>query len=284
MIVTQMINDFLSKSIQLGSYVLSMERALAVLLTLILGHVTFMLFKWALRRALKLKHIEEGRRFLIVRLMRTLIYVITFFIVIEVLGFNLTVIWAGSAALLVGVGIGLQGFFNDVISGFVLLFEGGVRVGDELEIDGDLVKVKGIALRATRVETVDGDLVVMPNSKIAGNSVMNFSQGLTSTRISVSVGVADGSDVELVRQLLLEAMTAQPQIVKSPSPQVIFSEFGDSALNFEVRGWVHSPWNRMMIKSDIRFRIDNVFRMNKIKIPFPQRELYITNTAQSDPS
>jgi small-conductance mechanosensitive channel len=284
MIVTQMINDFLSKSIQLGSYVLSMERALAVLLTLILGHVTFMLFKWALRRALKLKHIEEGRRFLIVRLMRTLIYVITFFIVIEVLGFNLTVIWAGSAALLVGVGIGLQGFFNDVISGFVLLFEGGVRVGDELEIDGDLVKVKGIALRATRVETVDGDLVVMPNSKIAGNSVMNFSQGLTSTRISVSVGVAYGSDVELVRQLLLEAMTAQPQIVKSPSPQVIFSEFGDSALNFEVRGWVHSPWNRMVIKSDIRFRIDNVFRTNKIKIPFPQRELYITNTAQSDPS
>jgi small-conductance mechanosensitive channel len=284
MIVTQMINDFLSKSIQLGSYVLSMERALAVLLTLILGHVTFMLFKWALRRALKLKHIEEGRRFLIVRLMRTLIYVITFFIVIEVLGFNLTVIWAGSAALLVGVGIGLQGFFNDVISGFVLLFEGGVRVGDELEIDGDLVKVKGIALRATRVETVDGDLVVMPNSKIAGNSVMNFSQGLTSTRISVSVGVAYGSDVELVRQLLLDAMTAQPQIVKSPSPQVIFSEFGDSALNFEVRGWVHSPWNRMMIKSDIRFRIDNVFRTNKIKIPFPQRELYITNTAQSDPS
>ena len=284
MIVTQMINDFLSKSIQLGSYVLSMERALAVLLTLILGHVTFMLFKWALRRALKLKHIEEGRRFLIVRLMRTLIYVITFFIVIEVLGFNLTVIWAGSAALLVGVGIGLQGFFNDVISGFVLLFEGGVRVGDELEIDGDLVKVKGIALRATRVETVDGDLVVMPNSKIAGNSVMNFSQGLTSTRICVSVGVAYGSDVELVRQLLLEAMTAQPQIVKSPSPQVIFSEFGDSALNFEVRGWVHSPWNRMMIKSDIRFRIDNVFRTNKIKIPFPQRELYITNTAQSDQS
>ncbi len=284
MIVTQMINDFLSKSIQLGSYVLSMERALAVLLTLILGHVTFMLFKWALRRALKLKHIDEGRRFLIVRLMRTLIYVITFFIVIEVLGFNLTVIWAGSAALLVGVGIGLQGFFNDVISGFVLLFEGGVRVGDELEIDGDLVKVKGIALRATRVETVDGDLVVMPNSKIAGNSVMNFSQGLTSTRISVSVGVAYGSDVELVRQLLLEAMTAQPQIVKSPSPQVIFSEFGDSALHFEVRGWVHSPWNRMIIKSDIRYRIDKVFLTNKIKIPFPQRELYITNTAQSDPS
>ena len=284
MIVTQMINDFLSKSVQLGSYVLSMERALAVLLTLIIGHLTFVLFKWGLRRALKLKQIEEGRRFLIVRLIRTLIYLITFFMVIEVLGFNLTVIWAGSAALLVGVGIGLQGFFNDVISGFVLLFEGGVRVGDELEIDGDLVKVKGIALRATRVETVDGNLVVMPNSKIAGNSVMNFSQGLTSTRISVSVGVAYGSDVELVRQLLLDAMTAQAQIVKSPTPQVIFSEFGDSALHFEVRGWVHSPWNRMIIKSDIRYRIDKVFLTNKIKIPFPQRELYITNTAQSDPS
>jgi len=275
-----MINDFLSKSIQLGSYVLTMERILGVLLTLIIGHLTFLIFKWALRRALKLKPIDEGRRFLIFRLMRTLIYLITFFIIIEVLGFNLTVIWAGSAALLVGVGIGLQSFFNDVISGFVLLFEGGVRVGDELEIDGDLVKVKRIALRATSVETVCGDLVVMPNSKIAGNSVRNLSQGLTSTRISVSVGVAYGSDVELVRQLLLESVTAQTQIVKSPSPQVIFSEFGDSALNFEVRGWINSPWERMIIESDIRFRIDKVFRKNNIKIPFPQREIYINDNTK----
>jgi len=275
-----MINDFLSKSIQLGSYVLTMERILGVLLTLIIGHLTFLIFKWALRRALKLKPIDEGRRFLIFRLMRTLIYLITFFIIIEVLGFNLTVIWAGSAALLVGVGIGLQSFFNDVISGFVLLFEGGVRVGDELEIDGDLVKVKRIALRATSVETVCGDLVVMPNSKIAGNSVRNLSQGLTSTRISVSVGVAYGSDVELVRQLLLESVTAQTQIVKSPLPQVIFSEFGDSALNFEVRGWINSPWERMIIESDIRFRIDKVFRKNNIKIPFPQREIYINDNTK----
>ena len=275
-----MINDFLSKSIQLGSYVLTMERILAVLITLIIGHLTFLLFKWALRRALKLKPIDEGRRFLIFRLMRTLIYIITFFIIIEVLGFNLTVIWAGSAALLVGVGIGLQSFFNDVISGFVLLFEGGVRVGDQLDVDGDLVKVKRIDLRATSVETVSGDLIVMPNSKIAGNSVRNYSKGLKSTRINVSVGVAYGSDVDLVRKLLLDAMTAQPQIVKNPSPQVIFSEFGDSALNFEVRGWVNSPWNRRIIESDIRFRIDKVFRKNNIKIPFPQREIYINNNTK----
>jgi small-conductance mechanosensitive channel len=212
--------------------------------------------------------------------MRTLIYLITFFVVIEVLGFNLTVLWAGSAALLVGVGIGLQSFFNDVISGFVLLFEGGVRVGDELEIEGDLVKVKRIDLRATSVETISGDLVVMPNSKIAGNSVRNLSQGLTSTRISVDVGVAYGSDVELVRQLLLDSITAQTQIVKSPKPQVVFSEFGDSALNFEVRGWIKSPWERKIIESDIRFRIDKAFRKNNIKIPFPQREIYINDNTK----
>ena len=275
-----MINDFLSKSIQLGSYVLTMQRILAVLLTLILGHLTFLLLKWALKRAMKLKPIEEGRRFLIFRLMRTLIYLITFFVVIEVLGFNLTVLWAGSAALLVGVGIGLQSFFNDVISGFVLLFEGGVRVGDELEIEGDLVKVKRIDLRATSVETISGDLVVMPNSKIAGNSVRNLSQGLTSTRISVAVGVAYGSDIELVRQLLLDSITAQAQIVKSPKPQVVFSEFGDSALNFEVRGWIKSPWERKIIESDIRFRIDKAFRKNNIKIPFPQREIYINDNTK----
>ena len=157
-----MINEFLSQSIQLGSYVLTMQRILAVLLTLIIGHLTFLLLKWLLKRAMKLKPIEEGRRFLIFRLMRTLIYIITFFIVIEVLGFNLTVIWAGSAALLVGVGIGLQSFFNDVISGFVLLFEGGVRVGDQLDVDGDLVKVKRIDLRATSVETTPVKFAPLP--------------------------------------------------------------------------------------------------------------------------
>lgn len=277
-----MINDFLSKSIQFGTRVLTMEQALEVILALLLGQGIIYAAQWGLGRAKKVKPLDEGRRFLIFRLLRTVVYVITFFIVIEILGFNLTVIWAGSAALMVGVGIGLQGFFNDVISGFVLLFEGGIRVGDELEVDGTLVKVKNIALRATSVETVSGDLVVMPNSKIAGNSVRNLTQGLSATRISIEVGVAYGSDVQLVRELLLNAAKSQPEIVRKPIPQVIFSNFGESSLDFEIRAWIKSPWERKRIESDIRFGIDKAFRDNQITIPFPQRDVHLHKFVDPD--
>jgi|TARA_B110000211_G_C13996387_1_gene516411 small-conductance mechanosensitive channel len=270
-----MINEFLYKSIKFGTYELSIQEALEVIFAILAGWFVIYATKQALKGIAKKRRIDEGRRFLIFRLARTFIYVITLFIVTDILGFNLTVIWAGSAALLVGVGIGLQSFFNDVISGFVLLFEGGVRVGDELEVGGDLVRVKSIALRATSVETVCGDLVVMPNSKIAGDSVRNLSQGQSTTRISVEVGVAYGSDVKIVSEILFYAMQVQTQVVQSPKPQVIFKSFGDSSLDFEVRGWVKSPWDRKLIESDVRFKIDAAFRESNITIPFPQRDVHV---------
>jgi small-conductance mechanosensitive channel len=270
-----MINEFLSKSLQFGTYDVSVQEALEVILAVFAARFFIYVTKKTLGKFAKNRRLDEGRRFLIFRLARTLIYIITIFIVTDIFGFNLTVLWAGSAALLVGVGIGLQSFFNDVISGFVLLFEGGVRVGDELEVGDDLVRVKNIALRATSVETVCGDLVVMPNSKIAGDSVRNLTQGQSTTRISVEVGVAYGTDVKIVSEILFYSMQVQTQVVQSPKPQVIFKSFGDSALVFEVRGWVKSPWDRKLIESDVRFKIDAAFRENDITIPFPQRDVHV---------
>ena len=270
-----MINEFLSKSLQFGTYDVSVQEALEVILAVFAARFFIYVTKKTLGKFAKNRRLDEGRRFLIFRLSRTLIYIITIFIVTDIFGFNLTVLWAGSAALLVGVGIGLQSFFNDVISGFVLLFEGGVRVGDELEVGDDLVRVKNIALRATSVETVCGDLVVMPNSKISGDSVRNLTQGQSTTRISVEVGVAYGTDVKIVSEILFYSMQVQTQVVQSPKPQVIFKSFGDSALVFEVRGWVKSPWDRNLIESDVRFKIDAAFRENDIKIPFPQRDVHV---------
>ncbi len=270
-----MINEFLSKSLQFGTYDVSVQEALEVILAVFAARFFIYVTKKTLGKFAKNRRLDEGRRFLIFRLARTLIYIITIFIVTDIFGFNLTVLWAGSAALLVGVGIGLQSFFNDVISGFVLLFEGGVRVGDELEVGDDLVRVKNIALRATSVETVCGDLVVMPNSKISGDSVRNLTQGQSTTRISVEVGVAYGTDVKIVSEILFYSMQVQTQVVQSPKPQVIFKSFGDSALVFEVRGWVKSPWDRNLIESDVRFKIDAAFRENDIKIPFPQRDVHV---------
>jgi small-conductance mechanosensitive channel len=176
---------------------------------------------------------------------------------------------------MVGVGIGLQGFFNDVISGFVLMFEGGVAVGNVIEVDGKLVRVERIDLRSTRVVSTDGELLVLPNAKVAGDAVINMSQGEDSTRIKVNVGVAYGSDVDRVQQLLLEAMSDQPELLSAPEPKVFFQDFGDSSLDFSVMGWVKHPWDRMAIQSRIRASIDAKFRAQGIQIPFPQRDVHM---------
>ena len=197
--------------------------------------------------------------------------------VLSVLGVDLTALWAGSAALLVGVGIGLQGFFNDVISGFVLLFEGGVAVGNVLEVDGELVRVERIDLRSTRVVTVAGELIVLPNSKVAGEAVVNLSQGDGAMRIRVNVGVAYGSDVALVTRVLSEAMALQPEVRKDPQPAVFFQDFGESSLDFSVMGWLDDPWDRMGIQSRVRTAIDAKFREHGIVVPFPQRDVHVVD-------
>ena len=184
---------------------------------------------------------------------------------------------------MVGVGIGLQGFFNDVISGFVLLFEGGVAVGNVLEVDGKLVRVERIDLRSTRVVTVAGELIVLPNSKVAGEAVVNLTQGDSAMRIRVNVGVAYGSDVDLVMRLLSEAMAEQPEVRSTPQPAVFFQEFADSSLNFSVMGWLDDPWDRMGIQSRVRTAIDAKFRAHGVTIPFPQRDLHIVTSPEGAP-
>jgi len=242
---------------------------------LILARVALGILRRALRRAERFSTLDEGKRFIVHRMVSSVVWTLATLFVLSVLGLNLTAIWAGSAALLVGVGIGLQGFFNDVISGFVLLFEGGVAVGNILEVDGQLVKVERIDLRSTRVVSVKGELLVLPNAKMAGDAVINLSQGGPSSRIDVAVGVAYGSDVQRVKDLLLEAISEQPEIRKSPEPAVFFQDFGDSSLDFSVMGWLDHSWDRMAIKSRVREAIDAKFRAHGVAIPFPQRDLHL---------
>ena len=221
------------------------------------------------------KAMDAGKTFILGRLLTSVVWAVAAMVALSTLGVDLTALWAGSAALLVGVGIGLQGFFNDVVSGFVLLFEGGVAVGNVLEVDGELVRVERIDLRSTRVVTVTGELIVLPNSKVAGEAVTNLTQGDSAMRIRVDVGVAYGSDVDLVMRLLSEAMEAQPEVLSKPAPAVFFQDFADSSLHFSVTGWLDDPWDRMGIQSRVRMAIDERFRAHNVTIPFPQRDLHI---------
>ena len=272
---TVTVNEFLSTSLTIGHHTITVFDVLEVVVVIFLSRLLLALLRRALRRAERFSRLDEGKRFIVHRMVSSAVWTAAVLTILSVLGLDLTAVWAGSAALMVGVGIGLQGFFNDVISGFVLMFEGGVAVGNVLDVDGQLVRVERIDLRSTRVVSTDGELLVVPNAKVAGDAVVNLSQGEPSTRIHVNVGVAYGSDVALVQRILLEAMAEQPELLDDPKPTVFFQDFGDSSLDFSVMGWLSEPWNRMAIKSRIRIAIDAKFREYGVEVPFPQRDVHI---------
>jgi small-conductance mechanosensitive channel len=272
------IRDFLETGFSLGKYTITWLDALLVMVIFATAQGAVWLFRWLLGRVLRKTLDDPGKRFMVIRLMRTVIYVIAGIGALETVGIDLTGLLLGSAALLVGIGIGLQNFFNDVVSGFVILFEGGVRVGDELEVDGMLVRVERIDLRSTRVVTRRGDLIVMPNGLISGSQVKNFTQGEPRSMINVRVGVAYGSDTRLVEDILRQAALDQPEVNEHDPIFVVFEDFGDSALIFDLRCFVTHPWQRDRIASDIRFRVDKRFREAGITIPFPQRDLHVYST------
>jgi len=267
--------DFLNTTIEMGSFELSLRSILLFFSVIAAAQVVIWTVRFLLRKFLRNANFEEGTRFMVMRLVRTVVYFLVIVVALDTAGIDLTVFWASSAALLVGVGIGLQNFFNDVVSGFVLLFEGGVRVGDELEIDGMMVRVERIDLRSTRVITRFGNLIVIPNGLISGQTVRNFTQGERATLIQLDVSVAYGTDVQQVKEILLEAARAEDEVVKKSETAVLFNDFAESSLKFTVYFWIEKPFLQNLVSSNIRFRINEAFRANGITIPFPQRDVHL---------
>lgn len=218
--------------------------------------------------------IDEGRGNSLTQILKYIVYVLGFFITIKSLGINIDLILGVFAALGLGIGFALQDVFKDLISGIIILFEGNVSVGDILEVDGLTGSVKQIKLRTSLIRTRDGIYMVIPNSRIVNEKVVNWSADNKITRFNVVVGVAYGSDVKKVESILLECATHE-KVSTRPKPVVFFNDFGDSSLVFELHFWVLDTWNIETIKSDLRFEIDKQFRENNIQIPFPQRDVHL---------
>ena len=206
---------------------------------------------------------------------RWLCYVVIMLITFHSLGVNVTGIFAASAALLIGIGLALQTLFQDIISGVFILIDQSVHVGDIIEIEDKVGRVEEIKLRTTRAVTIDNKVLVIPNHLYLTNSLYNWTQNGTTTRESVSVGVAYGSDVQLVKKLLLQAANSHPDVLDEPEATVVFTDFGDSSLNFKVVFTINDSFKAQFPKSDIRFEIDRLFRDNNVSIPFPQRDIHI---------
>jgi len=197
------------------------------------------------------------------------------FLALDNIGFDLSVITALAAVLMVGIGFGLQNIANNFISGLIILFERPIKVGDFIAVGDVLGQVKSISARSTTVNTRDNIAVIVPNADFLSNTVTNWSHGELTTRIHINVGVAYGSDTELVKEILLKVAETHPKVLKKPAPDVWFREFGDSSLNFTLLVWTRQPHLHDVIRSDLNFEIDKAFRTHGIEIPFPQRDLHL---------
>lgn len=222
------------------------------------------------------KWIENGKEHAVIQIGKYVIYVVGFVIALEAIGVNTTTLIISSSALFVGLGFGLQEAFRDFISGIILLFEGDVLIGDVIEMDNGIVAVvKKINLRTSKIRTRDGIVLIVPNSQLINERVINWSNSNKLTRFHVTVGVAYGSDVDLVKQLLIDSAKELETISKHTVPFVRFVDFGSSSLDFEIHFWTEEVWKIEDAKSNLRFTIDQKFRENGITIPFPQRDLHL---------
>lgn len=276
MILATDINDILgytlvnTDKLTITLYSLLMAVVIILITSLMLG-----LIKRIFRRTLFKKDIDPAKGHFVYQLIKYLIWIIAIILVLDTLGVKITLLLAGSAALLVGIGLGLQQVFRDMISGLFLLFEGNLKLGDVVELDGIIGVVKEIGFRTTTIESRDNIILIIPNSKFIGENVINWSHIEKTTRFHVNVGVAYGSNVDKVTRVLLECARDHQKITNDPEPFVRFYDFGNSSLDFQLFFWTDYAFRVENIKSDLRFEIDRKFRANNITIPFPQRDVHM---------
>jgi small-conductance mechanosensitive channel len=232
------------------------------------------------RRIAKRAYLDPGLRYTMGRLTQYLIISLGLLLALKsAFNLDLTSIAVLFTALSVGIGFGLQYIAADIASGFILLFERPVRVGDRITIGEDEGDVQSINLRTTVVATNDRISIIVPNSKLVSQRLINWSYGDPRARISIPVSVAYGSDIELITKTLLAAAEEVDNVLQDPAPKVQFLKFGDWSLDFRLLVWTNRPRLHTQIRSDINYRIEKLFRHAGIEIPFPQTELRLRGGA-----
>ena len=266
--------DFLNYNIKFSDTVhIAVKSILIVLIVLIITALILRLIKKVVTR--KLPEEDKLKFTSVFTFSRYFIYLIVLLITMQNMGFQLTAILTASAALLIGIGLALQTLFQDILSGIFILIDQSVHAGDIIEIDGKVGRVIEIRLRTTRAVTIDNKVVIIPNHKYLTTIIFNWTENGTLTRENITVGVAYGSDVELVKKLLLEAAESHPSILKHPKPLVLFTNFGESSLDFKLIFTLNNSFEAFLPKSDLRFKVDKMFKEHNITIPFPQRDIHI---------
>ncbi|MGF1483711.1 MAG: mechanosensitive ion channel family protein [Opitutales bacterium] len=229
------------------------------------------------RQILQKRGFDRNTAHLLKKLLNYLLVVVVVLLALPMAGIPITVFTVLGGALAIGVGFGAQNLFNNLISGIIIMVEKPIRLGDIVELEDEQGRVEDIGTRRVRIRRTDGVDVLVPNSHFLENAVTNWTLFDNNVRGIVSVGIAYGSDTRKASELMMRAMTEHARVLTDPEPIILFDEFADSALTFTLLFWavVTRPMDMRTIKSDLRYRIDDLFRENQIVIAFPQQDTHI---------
>ena len=272
------INEILSyKLITISGQAITLFHILLIPAVILIGIILTRWIAKLITKRLISKRVDPNIIHLLLRVFYVIAMAILLVTTLELINVPITAFAFLSGAIAIGVGFGAQNIINNFISGWILMWERPIRIGDFLEVESAKGVVEEINTRSTRIRRVDGVHLLIPNSKLLENTVVNWTLIDSLVRTSVTVGVAYGSPAKKVAELIMQATTDQKRIVESPAPVVTFEDFGDNALMFEVTFWLDSKaeGGLRVMRSNIRFRLEELFEENNIVVAYPQRDLHI---------
>lgn len=252
----------------IGGYKLQLDTLISFIIFITVVVAVIVILKRLIYRSKKLNTAEK---FSINKLSRYVIVLLAFIIGLRILGFDITVLLAGYAAVLLGLGFGLQHIFNDFISGIILLLDGSLKVDDIVEVNERIYRVEEINFRTTTVLGRDENYVILPNSELTGNRVVNWTYNQKSSRFQVDIGVDYATDVLELMEILKTVAKGNQRVLEKPEPFVRFENYGESSLDFSVYFYTFEIFRVENIKSEIRIEIFKALKAKGINIPFPQR-------------
>lgn len=264
----------------LGNFDLTIWSIFHVLLLLfLLFYVTAKLRSWLVFKVLAKSNIELGVRIAVGTILRYVVVLIGLFVILQTFGIDLSSVTILAGALGVGIGFGLQNVTNNFVSGLIILFERPIKVGDRIEVADISGDVTRISMRATTIVTNDNISIIVPNSEFISSTVINWSHSDRNIRLNVPVGVSYNENPEKIKDVLLDVVDKIPGVLRKPEPDVLFEQYDDSSINFNLRVWTTEYINRPgVLRSQLYFEIFKRFSKEKIEIPFPQRDIHLKNT------
>ena len=268
---------FLNKSlIDYGAFDITIGSILSTIVILVLIYLSIQFTSIVIKKSLRRQNKLDARSLSLIQLIKYVVWTFGILFAFHNAGINVTFLIASSAALLVGVGLGLQNIFKDFMSGIIILVEGTVKVNDIVEVDNMVVKLQQISLRTSMVMTRDDKVLIIPNHKFIENNVVNWTHNEAPTRFTISVGVDYSSDTRLVEKCIIECASKNKEVLnRFPyQPFVRLKNFGSSALEFELLFWSENLFRIENTKSEIRFAIRDSFKQNNITIPFTQMVIH----------